>query len=922
METEDKPPYVTRLRSKKRKLLKFEANQVANNGDKEWHEYFQSALQSDPKLDYQDIACFTYSENGIDFEVTVQEQHRYVSFLSQIPEVYGKVKQWPNARQQMLILAIAACVSANQKNFLQLNTSGTYASLVTMAEVIKPTTDCLVKIRYMDMLCSFLEHDAGLKWSLETNYWMEIYELVIDCQNDKSCITKKAHNILSKFLQKTLRIAPKICIHVIKQMVQSLVHTSARNFSKTKKQPVELLTLNDSKMLLPKLTCLVETLERLLATPATDILKYFVKMQVREASETLAVLSNDSNFSLQVDKIVIILSFYEMTDLFDGIKVVNHDPIALSGFLKIVERELRKNHLKIIFELYYYAQKYWKNVSRKMPQYFLKGKAIDIEDELMSFQIEPLVIIAEKLLGVPQTHEEELRDCYLADILNVYSTDGLQLGYEIREKLNTVPLDVEITALQCLIKSKPMYCRKNLAVVFQSLTYALRDFIKYVSKHPEIGQMEHDHLFADMLLEAILAYLENFDLSWRESIGRIEMSNLVYEFLMYSSRWPAEVLLKALKTLNITILKHMCPNMALLVDTGQNTSFNDLGSMLFKNCFSSNPEVRNAALTVVCTVCQKVNQGFTSFKQILEESLTKDLILTMSMTDFDWSVRATALRCLKELIIMEDIGESLYQCEFVDKILQLISKDQEPAVLKEAINVVSQIYQCDKNTEADNFRIYNVMVKVALREGNPEVQEKAIKFWDRVTRKNLERQGMTDDAFPTVIFSKEQKKIIRMDDKEIRKRLFKTLDAISKSGCFGVFQKILQNDNSHKQVLGTAIATVTKLLRLLQQYEVTPEFILFNQAYPNLWSLTSSTIQSPSGMEDENMKDIVEETLMEMINGELNTNKDSSIHTSSSSSNNIAEIIGDDVNSECAINQVSTVDFIDFIYRKLPHLVN
>jgi len=78
--------------------------------------------------------------------------------------------------------------------------------------------------------------------------------------------------------------------------------------------------------------------------------------------------------------------------------------------------------------LFYFAQKYWKSVSRKMPQYFVKGKAIDIEDELMSFQVEPLVIIAEKLLGVPQTCEEEVRNCYLADILNVYSTEGLQLG--------------------------------------------------------------------------------------------------------------------------------------------------------------------------------------------------------------------------------------------------------------------------------------------------------------------------------------------------------------------------------------------------------------------------------------------------------------------------------------------------------------
>lgn len=127
---------------------------------------------------------------------------------------------------------------------------------------------------------------------------------------------------------------------------------------------------------------------------------------------------------------------------------------------------------------------------------------------------------------------------------------------------------------------------------------------------------------------------------------------------------------------------------------------------------------------------------------------------------------------------------------------------------------------------------------------------------------------MTDDVFPAVIFSKEQRKIIRMDDKEIRKRLFQALDQMSKSGCLGVFQHVLQSDSTPKQVQAATVAVVTKLLRLLQRYEVTPEFILFNQTYPNLWSITGSLVQSPTRMEeDENMKEIIEETLMEMING-------------------------------------------------------
>lgn len=149
--------------------------------------------------------------------------------------------------------------------------------------------------------------------------------------------------ILSKFLQKTSNQAPKVCVHVVKQMTETLIEVSTRNLPKTKTQPMELIDPKDYDNLLPSITCLVETLERLLSSPGTDTLKYFIKMQVREATDTLAILSKDTEFSLQVNRILIILSFYEMTELFDGIKVVNHDPIALSGFLKIIERELKKS---------------------------------------------------------------------------------------------------------------------------------------------------------------------------------------------------------------------------------------------------------------------------------------------------------------------------------------------------------------------------------------------------------------------------------------------------------------------------------------------------------------------------------------------------------------------------------------------------
>lgn len=90
----------------------------------------------------------------------------------------------------MWVLTIAAYVSQHEKNFIQMNTSNTFKALIKMAEISKSTTNCLVKIRYLDMLCALFEHDAGLRWSLETNYWTGIYDLVMDCQKEDSIIAE------------------------------------------------------------------------------------------------------------------------------------------------------------------------------------------------------------------------------------------------------------------------------------------------------------------------------------------------------------------------------------------------------------------------------------------------------------------------------------------------------------------------------------------------------------------------------------------------------------------------------------------------------------------------------------------------------------------------------------------------------------
>lgn len=72
--------------------------------------------------------------------------------------------------------------------------------------------------------------------------------------------------------------------------------------------------------------------------------------------------------------------------------------------------------------------------------------------------------------------------------------------------------------------------------------------------------------------------------------------------------------------------------------------------------------------------------------------------------------------------------------------MKIAATEQEPFVLKETIKVLSKIYQAECFAESKSFKIYNVMVQVVFN-GPGGVQEEAVKFWEGVARKHLEKQG-------------------------------------------------------------------------------------------------------------------------------------------------------------------------------------
>lgn len=78
------------------------------------------------------------------------------------------------------------------------------------------------------------------------------------------------------------------------------------------------------------------------------------------------------------------------------------------------------------------------------------------------------------------------------------------------------------------------------------------------------------------------------------------------------------------------------------------------------------------------------------------------------------------------------------------------------------------------------------MIKAAVLDFHWEVKISALKFWKHVIKSHLSDQGVLDGHFPKVTFSKEHRKIVSLNETEIKRRLNKALDELMKQNCLGV----------------------------------------------------------------------------------------------------------------------------------------
>ncbi|KAJ8916096.1 hypothetical protein NQ315_004462 [Exocentrus adspersus] len=777
----------------------------------------------------------TRPENGCDINWKIMTKKRLPSWLEEAISQWEKQGTYPSPAILSFALNVASFVCKDEQTFVTLNSRNIYERLITLININKPTTAPTVKVGYIKLVSSFLEHKSGLQWIISTNYWSDIMSLTL--KNQTLYITKEGYKFVAALLVKSVKINEGFCSNVMQLIMAPLNKNAPCIPQNTVTNTMEVRDQAIYQSLCSSLALLTEILQILLENITAEAsLKVYMMFNERFNLEgqiqSLLRIAQNEEFLFDLYRILYITGFFDLYLQFAGkVSIVDcsADLSKSSKLFNIFTENVNKGLVINLMKLTYIGHTYWKNISKSMPVCVRNTDnpiPILFEDQMVMLQLYPIISVSFKLLGAKKAenklYEDEVRDHYVDRILDKASVPTVRIFFQWKNCLMNNPylFDHATLALNYLIKSKVMFTRDLGVTVFQTLIYCVQDILNVLKEQSEqISVLAKEFNFMALLLDTIAVYINEFNFTWRDSLESICVMNVAIDFLSISS-WPTKLVVKGLKLIDISISKYLTPNMALLIDNVRDSPMAAVGPMLYAKLHDSSWEVRDTALEVICTISHNADKKFPSFRDTVLDADLTSLVLKMALHDGESFVRATAVKCLQQMVKVQDFWDNLLKCENVqEKIIQILQNETEGIVRSEAATLLVDIYEHREISAEVLTKYYDVMTHAAVADLHWEVKVNALKFWEKVIKHHLTHQGMIDGTFPKVTFSKENRKIVTLNEVEIKKRLIKILNQLSETGCLAVLVAALQDD-CDLEVLKTATNITQDFVKLLRNYNI------------------------------------------------------------------------------------------------------
>lgn len=484
------------------------------------------------------------------------EDQFFIQWFQKAVETWG-FHNFPIPKNVLSFTAnLTACLIKRQQFFINLNSTHHLEVFIKIMRSTPESTQCSqIKISYLNLMSSFLQHSSGLYCLIETNYWFDVMTLAAhDCEQE---IGKKGVAFLLELLRQSNRINPKFFKTVIETILSPLRDVAV---SCSKSKDVSMIEtipmkeffslLNNILMALIEHSCKMRDFTVLsLFTENFEIEKNLTDIvSVAENKDSIVMLNTSLLlfcFSCLVRDWAVgkgnekksWLTIEKLNDLIADM-VVRCKPYH--NFLTIIQKSL-------LIGNYYYVGMHASTGSKDE-----KGAEM-FQYQFVICLVWPVVNIMTRNTNCFES--DELRqDLYVKFLRNTHSVTLKNLR-RIKDSIKSSTLEDATKALEYIQKCSPLLCHNVANTVAQCLIYQLKDSFTEPDNIQKENYLTQNYI--EVFIETLIVLLKTFDLTWKDSVETLYVTDIAINCLSHSFWMPKvriEIFLIYLLTQNSDII--------------------------------------------------------------------------------------------------------------------------------------------------------------------------------------------------------------------------------------------------------------------------------------------------------------------------------------------------------------------------------
>ncbi|CAH1391055.1 unnamed protein product [Nezara viridula] len=809
-----------------------------------------------------------------------------------VPWINSVISLWKviHIKSQNFALKLIGLVCQIENGFHLLKTNNCLTKVCNIYRYNRET-DFSLTLAYIEIISSSIKHPSGLLWFYETGCWNDI--LKISLSNKSLFALRRSRSLIAEIIFSQLEgniSACKIYLDKVFHLCCVLTDGAHNHCSSVLKNlqnkkeliPDNLWSLNPIMLLREICLYLLDKNVSLhiLSAIGLDKIKDWTLKNMKERGN-LMMLSN-------ISKLLCVINII-FTPCVTSSKINYSDMRKLSQ--KVIDHcsvFIRKKEFGLVQEACVEYLMVWNRFGKEL--------IYDIQEStIYSFESTPFKILSVPLyifLRLGSIMESDIMDAFAVRVFTGSCVETKRACYLYREHFrmhsDSETQKLAVSVIHCYIRIADISKREHGVLVFQTLVHVMKKIIPndYVEfDFPPCKQVSPGNFTEEQFpqyfsllsssLEALYDYIPRFNITWRDSLETLCVSQLV-QALLNTSNLPPRMYIDALKVTKVVLVRYLPMNLALVMDTINEFSVHRLGSQIYKLLHSVYWEVRDSALELLQIICTLAEHKMPAFQPLLLENDLPNILISMVQNDSEPYVRASALSCLCYMIQLESVWNSaLKEKSLLDMMYDILIQDPEGLVRYKSILLTKNLYNHRELSPESLNKMLDLLCHLTVNDLHWEVKKACILFWDSILEKLLIEEGMVNGEFPDHIFSREKKKIIKLTPKEMSLRIVKVFQKLNEYGCLHVLWEVIRND-CDIEVTKEAGKLVIKMLKLIEKFNThlyLNETESVSSEYSDVYELkVKDQIENHSQYECKNLLQPTNEEVIESIisQGDLN----------------------------------------------------